>query len=208
MLVVALVLLGGLIALWTQRKPIAASYIDKALTGYGVPARYRIADLGFNRQRLTNVSIGDPAHPDLVADWIELRTSIGLSGATVTAIRAGHVRMNARLVDGKLSLGAIDKLMPAPSGKPFTLPALYADVEDARIRLVAPQGVIGLKLSGKGAPEQRLCRPGRGDRRAARSRWLHQRPGDRAYWPCGSPRRVRRCAARSIARQSIAAARC
>jgi hypothetical protein len=149
-LVVALVLLGGLIALWTQRKPIASGYIDKALTGYGVPARYKIADLGFNRQRLTNVSIGDPAHPDLVADWVELRTSIGLSGATVTAIRAGHVRMNARLVDGKLSLGALDKLMPAPSGKPFALPALFADVQDVRIRLVAPQGVIGLKLSGKG----------------------------------------------------------
>jgi hypothetical protein len=149
-LVVALVLLGGLIALWTQRKPIASSYIDKALTSYGVPARYGIADLGFNRQRLTNVSIGDPAHPDLVADWIELRTSIGLSGATVTAIRAGHVRMNARLVDGKLSLGMLDKFMPTPSGKPFALPAIFADVEDARIRLVAPQGVVGIKLSGQG----------------------------------------------------------
>jgi hypothetical protein len=149
-LVVALALLGGLIALWTQRKPIASGYIDKALTGYGVPARYRIADLGFDRQRLTDVMIGDPAHPDLVADWIELRTSIGLSGAAVTAIRAGHVRMNARLVGGTLSLGALDRLMPAPSGKPFALPALDADMEDVRVRLVAPQGVVGLKLSGRG----------------------------------------------------------
>jgi hypothetical protein len=149
-LFIALTLLVGLIILWTQRKPIAADYIDKTLTQYGVPARYRIADLGFDRQRLTNVVIGDPAHPDLVADWIELRTSMGLSGVTVTAIRAGHVRMSARLVGGKLSLGAIDRLMPAPSGKPFALPAIYADVEDARIRLIAPQGVVGMKLSGKG----------------------------------------------------------
>jgi len=150
LLVIALVLLGGLIALWTQRKPIAASYVDRALRGYGVPARYRIADLGFNRQRLTNVSIGDPAHPDLVADWIELRTNVGLSGAEVTAVRAGHVRMNARLVDGRISLGMLDKFMPAPSGKPFALPALRADLQDVRIRLVAPQGVVGLKLSGAG----------------------------------------------------------
>ena len=149
-LVIALALLVGLLVLWTQRKPIASNYIDQALSQYGVPARYRIADLGFNRQRLTNVVIGDPAHPDLVADWIELRTSVGLSGMVVTAIRAGHVRMTARLVGGKLSLGAIDKLMPAPSGKPFALPALQVDVEDARIRLVAPQGVVGIKLSGKG----------------------------------------------------------
>jgi translocation and assembly module TamB len=148
--VVSIALIVGLVVLWTQRKPIASNYIDKALAQRGVPARYRIADLGFNRQRLTNVVIGDPAHPDLVADWIELRTGIGLSGASVTAIRAGHVRINARLIGGTLSLGAIDKLMPAPSGKPFTLPAIVADIQDARIRLVAPQGVVGIKLSGQG----------------------------------------------------------
>ena len=37
------------------------------------------------------VVIGDPAHPDLVADWIELRATVGLSGVGVSAIRAGHV---------------------------------------------------------------------------------------------------------------------
>lgn len=150
MLVLLLALVVGLAILWVQRKPIAASYVDKALATRGVPARYRIADLGFNRQRLTNVVIGDPAHPDLVADWVELRASVGLSGVGVSAIRAGHVRVNARLVGGKLSLGAIDRLMPPSSGKPFALPAIDADIQDARIRLVAPQGVIGVKLSGKG----------------------------------------------------------
>jgi hypothetical protein len=147
---IALILLIALIAVWTERKPIVSDYIDKALAQRGVPARYTIADLGLNRQRLTGVVIGDPAHPDLVADWVELRTSIGLSGIGIDAISAGHVRISARLVNGKLSLGALDKLMPAPSGKPFTLPGFVADIEDARMRLVAPQGVIGLKLSGKG----------------------------------------------------------
>src|SRR3546814_13925590 len=66
-------------ALWTQRKPIAAGYVDRFLAEKGVTARYHIADLGFGRQRLTNLVIGDPAHPDLVADWVELSTDIGLS---------------------------------------------------------------------------------------------------------------------------------
>lgn len=149
-LAIALILLALLIVLWTERKPIASNYIDKALAERGVAARYTIAELGLNHQRLTGVVIGDPAHPDLVADWVELRTSVGLSGIGIDAIRAGHVRISAGLVDGKLSLGALDKLMPAPSGKPFTLPGFIADIEDARMRLVAPQGVIGLKLSGKG----------------------------------------------------------
>ena len=147
---IALVLLAGLILLWTQRKPIATGYIDRTLAERGVPARYQIADLGFNHQRLTNVVIGDPAHPDLVADWIELRTAIGVTGVGVTGIRAGHVRMRGRLIGGKLVLGAIDRLLPAPSGKPFALPAIHADINDARMRLETPMGVAGLKLSGRG----------------------------------------------------------
>lgn len=147
---VALVLLVALIGVWTQRKSIAIGYIDKELTRRGVPARYHIADLALGRQRLTNVVIGDPAHPDLVADWVELNTDIGFGSAEVKAVRAGHVRIRGRLIDGKLSLGAIDKLLPAPSGKPFALPALDLTVADARMRLEAPQGVIGLKLSGRG----------------------------------------------------------
>src|SRR3546814_1496532 len=69
----ALVLIP-LVGLWTQRKPIAAGYVDRFLAEKGVTARYHIADLGFGRQRLTNLVIGDPAHPDLVADWVELST--------------------------------------------------------------------------------------------------------------------------------------
>nr|WP_286207598.1 YdbH domain-containing protein [Hephaestia sp. MAHUQ-44] len=139
-----------LVGLWTQRKPIAASYVDAFLAAKGVTARYHIADLGLGRQRLTNLVIGDPAHPDLVADWVELSTGIGLSGASVTAVRAGHVRLRGRLVDGALSLGTIDKLLPAPSGAPFALPALDITVADAGMRLETPYGVIGLHASGSG----------------------------------------------------------
>ncbi|MEG8052507.1 hypothetical protein QP185_03200 [Sphingomonas aerolata] len=65
-------------------------------------------------------------------------------------MRAGRVRLRGRLVGGRLSLGAIDRLLPAPSGKPFALPALDATVDDARMRLETPYGLVGLKLSGTG----------------------------------------------------------
>ena len=149
-LVLTLVLLVALIALWLVRKPIAEGFIDRELAKAGVPARYDIADLALGGQRLTNVVLGDPAHPDLVADWVETRTAIGLSGPYLEGVRAGHVRLRGRLVDGKLSLGSIDRLLPAPSGKPFALPALDVSVDDARMRLETPQGVIGLKLAGSG----------------------------------------------------------
>jgi translocation and assembly module TamB len=149
-LIVALVLFAALLALWFARKPIAEGFIDRELAKAGVPARYEIANLALGGQRLTNVVLGDPAHPDLVADWVETRTGVGLSGPYLEGVRAGKVRLRGRLVDGKVSLGAIDKLLPASSGKPFSLPALDVSVADGRMRLETPQGVVGLKLAGSG----------------------------------------------------------
>ncbi|MDF0488773.1 YdbH domain-containing protein [Sphingomonas sp. H39-1-10] len=151
LLVLAIMLLVALVTAWTQRKQIARGYVDRFLAAHGVPARYRIADLGLNRQRLTHVVLGDPAHPDLVADWIELDTVLGTGGARVTGLRAGHVRVAARLADGKLSLGTLDRLMPPSGGAaPFALPAIRLDADDVRMRLETPYGVVGAKFSGRG----------------------------------------------------------
>ncbi|WP_380781855.1 YdbH domain-containing protein [Sphingomonas sp. R86520] len=149
-LAIALILLAALVALWLVRKPIAEGFIDRELAKAGVPARYDIADLALGGQRLTNVVLGDPTHPDLVADWVETRTGVGLSGPYLEGVRAGKVRLRGRLVDGKVSLGAIDRLLPTPSGKPFALPALDLSVADGRMRLETPQGIVGLKLAGSG----------------------------------------------------------
>lgn len=148
---VALLVVVGLVsAIWAARKPIASDLVDRTLAADGVPASYRIDDLGLGRQRLTDLVIGDPAHPDLVADWIEVHTVLGLHGPHVAGISAGHVRLRGKLVNGHVSLGAIDRLLPAPSGKPFSLPALKVALDDARMRLETPAGVIGLKLTGAG----------------------------------------------------------
>ncbi|MBN3560489.1 YdbH domain-containing protein [Sphingomonas yabuuchiae] len=149
---VALVILAALIALWIERKPLAGQVLDRELARRGVPARYRISDLGFGRQRLTNVVLGDPQRPDLVADWLETRTRMTLSGPIVTGVRAGRVRLRGRLIDGRISLGTLDKLMGPPdtSGKPFQLPKLDVAVQNGGIRLETPQGGVGLSLSGQG----------------------------------------------------------
>ncbi len=143
-------LLLALAAAWLSRKPVAAHVIADYLRARGVAARYEVARIGLRTQRLTDVRIGDPARPDLVADWVEVDTSLWFSGASVTAIRVGHARLRARLADGKLSFGAIDRLLPAPSGKPFALPAIRAGIGDARIALATPQGDVALAVAGAG----------------------------------------------------------
>lgn len=150
MLALLLIAVAVVIILWLARVPIATRFIDRSFAANGVPARYQIEDLGFQRQRLTNVVIGDPKDPDLVADWVETGMSVAGGQPVLSAVRAGQVRLRGTLVDGRLSLGALDRLMPAPSGQPFALPSIDLAVEDARMRLTTPLGVVGLKLRGRG----------------------------------------------------------
>ena len=145
-----LLLAIALAGLWLVRKPLATRYADRFLAEKGVPARYQVADLGFGRQRLVNVVLGDPRNPDLVADWLEARTAVGLNGPYLIGVRGGRLRLRARWVDGRLSLGSLDRLLPPPSGKAFALPALDVAVQDARVRMETPYGIAGLRISGAG----------------------------------------------------------
>jgi len=150
LLILVVLLLLGAVVLWTQRRPIAIDAIDRALADRGVRAEYRISELGFRRQRLADVRIGDPANPDLVARWAELELGYGLNGVIVKKITAQGVRLRGRIVDGKLSLGEIDRLMPPPSDAPFTLPDFDTELSDARMRLDTPVGAFGITLDGRG----------------------------------------------------------
>jgi hypothetical protein len=49
-----------------------------------------------------------------------------------------------------VSLGAVDRLLPAASGKPFALPGIDLVVDDARMRLATAFGTVGLRLAGRG----------------------------------------------------------
>ncbi|TVV75478.1 intermembrane phospholipid transport protein YdbH family protein [Sphingomonas solaris] len=148
--VLVAVLLLALLGLWSQRKPIARGIVDRELRARNVPARYRIADLGPGVQRLTNVVIGDPASPDLTADELVLRLRYGLGLPTVGTIEGRGVRLRGRLVEGKLSFGAIDRLLPASDGAPFNLPDVAVDLADARIRVESAFGAVDLGVSGAG----------------------------------------------------------
>lgn len=151
LIALAVLLAGAMTALWMARKPIAAGYIDRYLRQRQVAARYRIVDLGLGSQRLVDIVIGDPAHPDLTADWIALSTGLDWTGARVSGLRAGHVRVNGRMVGGRLRFGALDRLLPAPSSAGgFALPKLDLDLADLRLRLALPQGVVDLMVRGRG----------------------------------------------------------
>lgn len=138
------------IGVWVARKSIATHYVDRMLAEAGVRGRYTIQHLGPFRQRLTGVSIGDPRHPDLIADWVEIDTGLGWTGPSLRGVRAGDVRVAARIVDGGVSLGEIDRLLPRGGGGAAKLPDIAVDVARLRVALGTPAGALAIVGRGVG----------------------------------------------------------
>ncbi|MFM2409472.1 MAG: hypothetical protein RL481_300, partial [Pseudomonadota bacterium] len=147
---VALLLLLLLAIAWFQRERFADNLIQGQLNQAGVRADYEIAQIGLRTQRLENVVLGDPKHPDLTAKVVEIDIAIGFGAPAVRAIRAEGVRLNGKLVDGMLSFGELDKFMDPNNKEPFTLPDLALALKDAQLSLGTPWGAVGVSLAGSG----------------------------------------------------------
>lgn len=155
-LFVALLFLGLVTALlivaWIERRPIAERFIEQELERRGVRATYTIDSIGLHNQVIRNVIIGDPARPDLTARYAKIQMRIRWNGSIeVYRIVAHGVRARGELLDsGKVTFGDIDKLLPPPSGKPFTLPDMSVEVADAQLSLKTPYGPLGFAAAGVG----------------------------------------------------------
>jgi len=137
--------------LWIERRPIATHFLKGEFEQRGVQARYHLDRVGFRTQQVSNLVIGDPNHPDLVAKQAIIQMRLKLDGSfRVYRVVARGVRLRGRLVHGRVSWGQIDKLLPPPSNKPFQLPDIVLDVADSSVSLVTPFGPVGLAVEGNG----------------------------------------------------------
>ena len=152
LLVVLILALVALAVVYIWRKPIAENVLADELQKRGVQATYTLDRVGFRTQQVGNLVIGDPANPDLTARRAVIQIKIKWNGAVeVYRVAARGVRLKGRVLpDGKVSWGQIDKLLPPPSGKPFTLPDLTVDLKDATIALATPYGPMGFAVQGRG----------------------------------------------------------
>ncbi len=146
--VCAAALLIGIV--WSERGDIADHEIGTILRQQGIAATWRVESIGLRQQIITDVVVGDLAHPDLTIDRVI--TTAGLSGGlpglnTVTLINP-HFHGTWR--GGKLSFGSLDKLLNGPSTGPFRLPDLALRVDNGRGQITGDAGAIGLGLTGAG----------------------------------------------------------
>ena len=77
-----LVLLVVAVALvWIQRRPIATHYLKRELERRGVTASYRLDRVGLRTQEVSNLVIGDPQRPDLIARYAHIETRLKWNGS-------------------------------------------------------------------------------------------------------------------------------
>jgi len=135
--------------LWLAREPIANSFIARELAARGVQGRYTITRIGPRTQRLDNLVIGDPQHPDLTVRFVEVDIGWGFSGARISRVQASGVRLRGALRDGALDLGQVNKLIQGGEGK-AALPDWTVEIDDARADIASDYGPLIVILQGRG----------------------------------------------------------
>ncbi|WP_309623664.1 YdbH domain-containing protein [Novosphingobium sp.] len=146
LIVLALALAGT----WLARERIANRIVAGQLEELGLPATYEIEKIGTNRQILTNVVVGDPARPDFTAERVEVETRLTLGTPTIGEVMLVRPRLYGQVMDGKVSFGALDKVIYTNRAGPKGLPDLDLKLVDGRARIESEWGVLGVKAEGRG----------------------------------------------------------
>jgi hypothetical protein len=149
--VAAVALAGGLGWVWLSREEIADDIISGQLKSMGLPATYTVEKVAGQHQVLRNVVVGDPRHPDLTIEQVDVAITYGWGMPSIGRIQLVKPRLYGSLRGGKPTFGSLDKVLFTGSKEPFRLPDLDVDVIDGRARLDSDYGPVGLKLEGKGA---------------------------------------------------------
>lgn len=143
-------LLAVIALLWIFRSSIVTNIVDRTLTERGVEATYRLERIGLNHQRLTAVRIGDARRPDLTAEQIDIWIGLSWQGPAVRQVTASGVRVRGRLQDDQLTLGQLDRLLPARTNEPFTFPDIAIALHDAAAIIDTPWGRVAAGVEGRG----------------------------------------------------------
>src|SRR5262245_21046167 len=67
--------------LWIQRRPIATHYLKNEFEKRGVQASYHLDRVGLRTQEVSNLVIGDPKNPDVVARHAIIQMQLKLNGS-------------------------------------------------------------------------------------------------------------------------------
>ena len=135
---------------WTQRARIADNVIGRELRSRGIPATYQVERVGGRRQVLANIVVGDAKHPDLTVKRAEVELVYRLGFPGIGRITLVEPRLYGSYRAGKVSFGALDRLLFTGGKKAFVLPRFNLAISDGRALLETDFGPLGIKTEGQG----------------------------------------------------------
>ncbi|KQM19092.1 intermembrane phospholipid transport protein YdbH family protein [Novosphingobium sp. Leaf2] len=144
-------LVAALVALWLARVDIAEDVIAGQLEAQGLKGRYEIVSIGPAEQVIRNLSIGDPARPDLTVQEVRVATRLSWGWPGIGRITLVKPRLYGTYNGGVVSFGSLDKALFSGKGGPFQMPDLDLAIEDGRALIDSDHGRVGVKLEGTGA---------------------------------------------------------
>lgn len=140
----------GLGAAWLARERIARGLIADQLDRYQLPASYHLDSVGPTRQVLSQVRIGDPAHPDLTIEKVEIDIVPTFGLPVVGRVKLVRPRLAGTWTAARASFGSLDRLIFAKTGRPSGLPDIDLVLVDGRASIEAPGGPVAVGVSGAG----------------------------------------------------------
>ena len=164
LLVLLLIAIAGV---WIERRPIATHYLKGEFERRGVTASYHLDRVGLRIQEVSNLVIGDPKRPDLVARFARIETRLKLNGNfEVYRIVARGVRLRGPPDpwpdqlgrDRQIDAAAIEQAVRAALVSPSIFPTAASRWRRRSARLVWRSKDSG-KLSGGFAGRAAIVSP-------------------------------------------------
>lgn len=144
------VLVASIGAVWLLRVPLMNLAIRGYLDFKGIDAEVVGDELGFSRLELKDLRLGKRSAPDLTAERAEVLLDWDGLAPTVRAISLEAPILNARLDEKGVSFGSLDQFIPAQSSEPFTLPQTVVNIEQGKVYVTTPYGVVAGHVETKG----------------------------------------------------------
>ncbi|QXQ06964.1 YdbH domain-containing protein [Sphingosinicellaceae bacterium] len=139
-----------LAVVWAARRPLSEAVVAQWFAGQQVEARYRIAAISPGGVTLADVALGPMASPDFAAERIDATIGWSPLSPRVDTITILRPKLRATLGRSGLSLGSLDRLLPAPGQPAKPLPDIDVRIVGAVVQVATPAGALNGTLEGNG----------------------------------------------------------
>ncbi|MCA3254023.1 MAG: YdbH domain-containing protein [Alphaproteobacteria bacterium] len=130
---------AGLVVVWSQRAPIAEVAIRNWLDGQSIAGDYAVERLEPERAVLRDVRLAGGA---FTAARVEVRLAGWPFAPRPVAVTLDRPVLRARIDDGGMTLGGLERLIPRDTDPDAPLPDIAVRVRDGRLSVATPAGEL------------------------------------------------------------------